>query len=293
MKTLKTFSLLLLIMGLTLSACKKEDTPDPEPPKPDMSVEFEGGLNSINYPSQNTIDIKVSFKSEKNIARVFYQKPLANGGHVEKDITMKMGPNHKDKALDKNDAVYYFQVSAGALNAIMLNQNSAYYEFTVQDKEGNKESAKFTIKKAEGTYLTTEITTGEIYHNAGQLTGGWDLENDSKLASSAVPATIYMLNTDVAGAPFTGSWKSSTVNGTKFVKLSTGFDYVHATEEAASAEYNAGSPSVSVSNPQVGEMYVAMRSNTYYVIKITYLEPNYSAGTGSNTGQLKFNYKKK
>jgi hypothetical protein len=293
MKTLKLLPLLLLILGLTISACKKDDDPEPEPPKPNMSVEFAGGQNSITYPSQTNIDVQIVFKAEKLIKRVYYKEPQANGSHIERDITIRMGPNHDIMAMDKAEATYYFQRSDAEINALMSSQTKAYFEFTVEDKEGNKESAKFTITKTSGTFLTKEITNGELYHYAGTLAGGWDLENDTKVGTSAAPSTMYMMNTDGSGSTFTASWKSNPANATKFVKASSNFDYAHATEEAASSEYNSGTPSTSVSSPQNGEMYIAMKNNVYYVIKVLNVDPNYSAGTGANTGQLKFSYKKK
>jgi len=293
MKHLKLISLLLFIATVTLYSCGKEEEPAPDPPKPKMTIEFQGDKTSIEYPSESKIDVQITFKAEKNIARVYYQQPQPDGKHIEKDITTKMGPNHGDMALDQAQAVYYFQVSDAELNTLMAHLTKAVYTFTFDDKEGNKTSANFTVNKTQGTFLTKEITNGELYHYSGNLGGGWDLENDTRVTTSAAPSTMYMMNTDGSGSAFTGSWKSNPANACKFVKASSNFDYDHATEEAASGAYNAGTPSTNVNNPQANDIYIAMRNNTYYVIMILNVDPTYSSGTGSNTGQMTFKYKKK
>lgn len=292
MKHLKLLTLLLFVFALTIVSCEKEeDPPIPDPPKPVMTIEFQGDKTSITYPSESTIDVQITFKAEKDIARVYYQQPQAGGTYIEKDITLKMGPNHTDMALNKPEAVYYFQVNAGELNTLMATLTTAVYTFTFKDSEDNETSADFTIKKESGTYLTKEITNGELYHIAGSLGGGWDLDNDTRVTTSGAPNTMFMTNTDVS--TFTGSWKSNPANACKFVKASSSFNYTTATEEAASGAFNAGSQSTSVTNPQANDMYIAMKNNVYYVIKILNVDPTYSSGTGSNAGQMTFSYKKK
>ena len=294
MKHLKLLSLLLFIATVTLYSCgKEEEEPTPEPPKPKMSISFQGDKIAIDYPTESSIDVQVTFKAEKNIARVYYQQPQPDGKYIERDITIKMGPNHSDMALDKPEAVYYFQVSDGELNTLMAHLTKAVYTFTFEDKNGDKVSSNFTVNKTQATYLTKEITNGELYHYSGTLGGGWDLKNDTRVTTSAAPSTMYMMNTDASSAAFTGSWKSNPANTCKFVKASSSFDYAHATEEAATSAFNAGTPSISVSNPVANDMYIAMLNNTYYVIKIKNVDPTYSSGTGSHTGQMTFSYKKK
>jgi len=135
MKHLKLVSLLLFIATVTLYSCgKEEEDPTPEPPKPKMSISFQGDKIAIDYPTENNIDVQVTFKAEKNIARVYYQQPQPDGKYIERDITIKMGPNHSDMALDKPEAVYYFQVSDGELNTLMAHLTKAVYTFTFEDK---------------------------------------------------------------------------------------------------------------------------------------------------------------
>ncbi|RLD63036.1 MAG: hypothetical protein DRI84_10165 [Bacteroidetes bacterium] len=292
MKHLKFLSLLLLIAAVTFSSCEKEeDEPIPDPPKPKMTIDFQGDKIAIVYPTESSIDVQITFKAEKNIARAYYQQPQIGGTYIERDITIRMGPNHDIMALDQPEAVYYFQVSDGELNNLMANLTQAVYTFTFEDKEGNKTSSNFTITKDQGTYLTKEVTSGELYHILGDLGGAWDLENDTRVTTSAAPSTMYMVNTDAS--TFTGSWKSNPANACKFVKASSNFDYAHATEEAATAAFNSGTQSTSMANPQANDIYIAMKNNVYYVIRILNVDPTYSSGTGAHDGQMTFSYKKK
>jgi hypothetical protein len=293
MKAKKLLSLLMMFSLLGIYSCSKDEEPEPEPPKVNSSINFENDKTSMEFPLENEIDMTITFKAEKKIARVYYQEPQPNGTHIERDITIRMGPNHDEMAMDKAEAVYYFQVTAAKLNSLMANQTKAEYTFTVEDKEKQKVSATFTITKEEGTYLSKEVTNGELYHIAGDLAGAWDLEHDTKVGLSGAPGTKFMMNTDAAGSTFTGSWKSDPANACRFVKAPANFDYAHATEEAAKGVYNAGTPSPAVNNPKANDMYVAMQNNNYYVIRIISVDPTYSTGTGAEHGQLKFSYKKK
>ena len=295
MKLLKQISFFSLLLMLTFAACNKEDDPEPEPepPKPTSSIEFQNGKTTLDFPAEAEIDVQITFKAEKKIARVYYKEPQPTGNHIERDITLKMGPNHDQMAMDQTEVVYYFQVSAAKLNALMANQTKAVYTFMVDDKENKTVSATFTVNKKEGTYLSKEVTNGELYHIAGDLKGAWDLEHDTKVGLTSAPGTMFMMNTDADGAPFTGSWKSNPANACRFVKAASNFDYAHATEEAAKGVYNSGTPSMAVLNPAANDIYVAMKDNVYYVIRVISVDPNYSTGTGSNHGQLKFTYRKK
>ena len=292
MKTLKLLSLFLLIAGLTFTSCKKDE--DTEPPKPNLTIKFPGGVTSIEFPAQNTIDVLIEFAAEVNIKRVYLSEPQPTGDPVERDLTDNMGPNGDELVLDKPNAVYYFKVTAAKLLGVMATNASVDYVFYVEDKEGNVVSAKFTVTKKAGTYLTKEVTIGELYHVTGDVSGAWDLEHDTYVALTSAPSTIFMTNTDAAGAAFTGGWKSNPANATKFVKTGSSFDYVNATEEAAIVAYNLGTPSASISAPAVNDLYVAMRMNVYYVIKIIEVDPTFSPGTGAgDPGVMKFHYKKK
>jgi hypothetical protein len=294
MKTKKLLAFLIMFGLLGIYSCDKDDEePEPAPPPVNSSISFENDKTSMEFPLESEIDMTITFKAEKKIARVYYQEPQPNGTHIERDITIRMGPNHDEMALDKAEAVYYFQVPANKLNSLMANQTKAEYTFTVEDKEKQKVSATFTVTKKEGTYLSKEVTNGELYHIAGNLAGAWDLEHDTKVGLTAAPGTMFMMNTDADGATFTGSWKSNPANACRFVKAPANFDYAHATEEAAKGVYNAGTPSPAVNNPQANEMYVAMQNNNYYVIMIINVDPSFSSGTGTNHGQLKFRYRKK
>ena len=290
MKTLKLLSVFLLIAGLTFVSCKKDE----DPPKPNLTIKFPGGVTAIEYPAVTSIDVVIEFAAEAKIKRIYLSEPQAVGGSVERDITDNMGTGGNELVLGKTSSTYYFKVSQTKLLGVMASHTTAKYIFNIEDQEGNTESSTFTVTKKAGTYLTKEITTSELYHVTGSVSGAWDLEHDTYVSLASAPSTLYMINTDAAGATFTGSWKSNPANATKFVKAASGFDYTNATEEAAKAAYALGSPSNSISNPAVDEIFIAMRNSVYYVIKITTIDPTFSPGTGTgDAGVMKFHYRKK
>jgi len=132
------------------------------------------------------------------------------------------------------------------------------------------------------TPFTYEITTGNIGLQ-GQNTDAYNLDGDSTVSSSSNDDIKFIVNID--SISFTGSWESK--NGTIFVK-DNNFDYTNATIESATDAYTTGTPTETVTNPVVDDIYIAENHSKhevkYYVIKIDNIN--------LINGELNFSYKK-
>ncbi len=163
------------------------------------------------------------------------------------------------------------------------------YVFKATDKDGLSKSVSVMVSVTAS--LGTEVT-GAFFHIEGLGTGAWDLVGDQAMSSSDPDSDKDMMNTDMAGVTFTGSWEAGTGNGSMFV-LAAGFDYAAATEQSAMDAFNAGTASASVSNPADGEIYIAkVRGTDYMVIKIVDVDPTDMTSGGGNDGKITFDYKK-
>lgn len=163
--------------------------------------------------------------------------------------------------------------------------------FKCTDNKGESTTVTANIDVTETTVSTpfdNEVTSGTFYHIAGLLHGAYDMDGDATVSSSGAASTKSMINNDAAGSAFTGSWTSG--NSTNYVQTTTA--YADVDQETAASIYSAGSPTTDVASPSAGDVYVAMKGSTYYVIEILTVEPSYSTGTGGNTGRITFKYKK-
>lgn len=145
----------------------------------------------------------------------------------------------------------------------------------------------------DGTLMTYE-NTGAILNNLmGPYRGAWDLVANDSLSSSADDANKDMINTTLNDSLFVGDYGFSkgwnTSNGTMFVKAND-FDYEHATVEAATAAYAAGTATADVQGVNTGDIYIAKLrgGDDYAVIKITSIVLT----SDDNKDRIVFTYKK-
>ena len=289
MKKVKIFVLMLVAGAAIFTSCKKDD----ETVLADPTISFQGGVNSLVFNGTNSIDVNVTVAAEGKIESVTLQGPSLSGtGTTSAPITSTFGTSHTDNAKNQTSAVYLFQVSTANLALALVNHTSGFtYTFTVTDQEGKSTTATFTVTvPAANTPFATEVTTGTFYHIAGLLEGAWDLDGNAVVSSGGAAASKSMVNSDVAGNAFTGSWGSNAANGTQFAKI-TGTTYANIYQENAVTLFTGSA--TTVTNPTVGDVYIAKKgASTYYVIEITALDPAFSTGTGGNHGKITFKYKK-
>lgn len=167
-----------------------------------------------------------------------------------------------------------------------MNFDKIEYKFWVTDKEGNIADKTFTV--TENTPFPT-AKDGYFFHIAGLLHGAYDLENDVTVASGGAAENKHMINTDVAGQAFTGKWTSG--NDTKYFKLNT-YNYETALAMTAMRAFNAETASIDVAAPAANDIYIALKGDKYFVVKVTAVLPTFDTGTGGNKGKIEFSYKK-
>jgi len=286
MKKVKLLALMFLAGATIFTSCKKDETTVADP-----TISFQGGTTSLVFTGANSVDVNVTFAAEGEIETVSLNSPsLTSNSTSATDITSKMGTSGTDNSKGQTSATYLFKVTSTDLAAAFVYHTTLTYTFTVTDKNATSTTGTFTVTQNSGTSFTL-TKTGQFYHVAGSLKGAYDLDGDAEVSSSGVASTKSMKNTDLAGNAFTGSWSSDAANGTQYVK-DNAYDYTNATVESATSAFAAGSASTTVTNPAVNDIYIAKKSSTYYVIKITALDPADNTCACGNKGKISFSYKK-
>jgi hypothetical protein len=278
MKKMKIFALMLLAGATVFTSCKKDEETTAGP-----SISFANGIssyeisNTATFPWSQTITATVTAEGE--IKTMSVRKKDATGASSTVAITGSYA--------GKTSFTETFTISCAATDNYPLE---IIFSVTDKNDQGMDKTFTITLQGSSGTPFA-QTKSGQFYHIAGLLKGAYDLDGDAEVASSGTASAKSMKNTDVAGSAFTGSWMSDAANGTQYVKANT-YDYTNATVESATSAYAAGTASATVTNPAANDIYIGKKGTTYYVIKITAVEPTYSTGTGGNQGRITFGYKK-
>lgn len=140
------------------------------------------------------------------------------------------------------------------------------------------------------TNTYSRVKTGYFYHNLSTLNCSWDLVNDVSISKTS-PANAQSIIA-IADGDFGGSWESG--NGTTFVKATASFNYASFTDAGVINAYNLGPVLTQVfPNPQTENIFIAKNGTTYFVIKVTNLNPSDGTCACAHAGKLTFEYKKK
>ena len=289
MKLLKY--LFIASLSVAMLSCSEDTSPDA--PKPTLTV-TELGTGNVDQDFTVAPGAMLSFKWNalrtgsganlrsfdilQNGANVTFPLPATNNGET---LPITNLPNKYE-----SQYVDTIMLAAG------MNLGITTYRFSLADEDGNVVERLINVTIANpATPLVTE-KTGEIYHVGGSLKGSWDIVADVAKGASDPASDKDIRNSDIAGDPFTGSF--SNTNNTMFVKNNS-FDYMNATEESAMAAYATGTASATVTNPAVGDIFIAKvrGGNDYMVIKIATLDPADNTCSCGNKGKMTFTYKKK
>jgi hypothetical protein len=291
MKKIKFLALMMMAGALVFTSCKKDDETIPAP-----TISLSGSDNQeLDFTNQDSLQVvmSVSVKADGKVETFsIKEKKVVDANN---STSTAYDASTTDDFKGETSKTYYFDKWFHQSDFVGLQ--SINYEFNLTDKEGQSASKVLVIKEKQNSQETpfaTEKTTGSFWHIHGQKPGAYDLDGDAEVSSTGDPSTKSMINTDPATdasvpSGFTGSWESG--NNTEFVK-DNNYDYDNATVEGATAAYAAGTASGTVTNPAVGDIYIAKKGNIYYVIKITSLNPEEDDNAKNNNGQIKFSYKK-
>lgn len=288
MKKFKLFALGLLGATLLLTSC--EDDEDTALGPVLTVTEVTTGTNGGNMTVAPGSDLSFVLRADRGDADLDVFKVNTTGGEWPSPLpASQKGFSFPFDIDNANDETYLDTLKL----TIGQNESLNSITFSVTDKDGLSEQVTFdvTIENAE-TPLANEVT-GAFFHIGGSLEGAYDLVNETVVAASDPDNTKDMINTDMAGGTFTGSWEAGSGTNTSFVQDNS-FDYNNATVENATAAFQTGTSTTSISNPAVGDIYlVHLRGNDYAAVKITEVDPtNNECGCG-NVGKITFSYKKR
>lgn len=279
---------MLAVISATMISCEEDTSPDA--PKPTLTVTELGTNvtdNDIMVTPGTTLSFKwnalrtgsgsnlMSFALLQNGSNVTFPLPATNSGEA---LPIANLPNKYE-----SQYVDTLVIPAG------MNTGVTTYTFSLEDEDGNVVDR--VINVTVGSDLAIE-KTGTFYHIAGSKEGSYDLVADALVAIGGANASKDLQNTDAAGSPFTGTFNAA--NSSAFVKAD-GFDYTNATSASAAAAFAAGSVLTTVTNPAVGDVYIAkLRGGSdYAVVKITAKDVNDNTCACNNKGKITFTYKKK
>lgn len=291
MKNILSTTLALFSASILFVGCAEETNPDK--PKPTLSVEeLTVGINN----NQVTATVGSTLVFRWNAVKAGGGKDLDKFSIAQQGsntiLPLPNTANGEMLPIDNLPAKYETQYVDTITLPAGMNPGVTELTFMVTDQEGLSTSVTVSVTVASASTPLATVKTGMFYHVGGTLAGAYDLVADATVTVGGGNANKDMNNTNTAGNPFTGSWKSE--NNTLFVKANS-FDYTNATEEEASAAYFAGSPSATVTAPAVGDIFIAkLRGGSdFTVIKITALNPADNTCSCGNTGKISFEYKRR
>jgi hypothetical protein len=275
MKKLLAVALIAMFGATLFTSCSKED----EVPAPTISVTNNKTVYTVSGTQDTTIAFNVVVKAEGEISSFTIKKTVGS------QTTSWGNPQNFS---GKTDYTFHFEETFHPTDTYPIS-----FTFKVVDKKDQEASITVTIQKINAPQQTpfeTEYTDGVFYHIYGPSHGAYDLDNHTTVGISGPAASKSMVNTDAAGATFTGSWRSTDENGTTYVKTTTAYNNIY--KENVATLYNNGTPSQAVNNPQANDVYIGKKGTKYYVIQILSVEPNYDpTGGAGNKGRITFKYK--
>ncbi len=295
------------------SSCSK----DGEDPINPASAEITVALNeNTNMSEKDTLfvkrdkmsaNIQVSAvaKTTTDLRRIYIYKKVSttsasgsyetyNGSGFSKDTDDNYYydiPNDQ-----RNNAVLNFTVNLNA-NNITAKTDEYYVVFTDGTPYGGPGSPDGLLIGPAQIYIAygdLSETTGHRLNNIqGPNSGAFNLSTLSNEPASAIAGNKDMVDSDATTALWDKSFAAG--NTTKFVKVSSGFNYAHATDLTIKDAYVAGTKLSTVLDVATGDMYVAKLRDldNYVLIKVTSIS-NDSDGTGSgkNNEYMEFSVKK-
>jgi len=284
MKKVKFLALMFLAGATLFTSCKKDET------LPAATISVSNNTTTYTLKFVTVTDTSVLFNvtvtAEAEIESYSMKKTIGS--------TEVSYPATGDKGIAATGYTgltsYTYHFDENFLKTETFPQT---FKFSVTDKDGNTANVTVTINYpvTANTPFATEVTSGTFYHIAGLLHGAYNLDGDATVGSSGTASTKSMVNTDAAGATFTGSWVSDDANATQYVKTTTAYVDIYQ-ENAATLYAAAGTANANVTGPAANDVYIGKKGTTYYVISILTVEPTYSDNTGNNHGRITFKYKK-
>lgn len=269
---LKIFLFVALIITSLGTGCKKDNSGPPVVTLSPSDLYAYGKAGSYYR-----VTVKVS--SDIGLER-FYIKSTPDNQPTQTIV---------DNAVSKKNYTYDLEYLIPAA----LAGQSAVFQFTAQDEEGQESSVLQRLWVAKDTAKYLVETSGHImYSNLSINPDAYDLEiNQAKFSTLAGDSIKDIQDNSDTSDVLKKEWISPA--GGKFVKFN-GFDYANATDKSAKDAFDAGAQLDKVTSLQANDIIITrlgsqlQGTNIYIVIKIT----NISDSSGKDNDFYVFNIKK-
>ena len=275
---MKKLNLLFAILSIALlgfmTSCETDPTEDL---KPLLTITTSGLSGTNTIVEGTTYDVSITGAQNPTSAK-----------KLKELVIQTPGP---DTTIVINAASY---AATFTLDAPLAGVSQTF-TFILKDNDNVTTTKTLTVTGTSGVVSTpfgTQVT-GAFFHVGGSLQGAYNLVGATTVAASGAETSKDMKNTDIAGAPFTGSWTTGTGNGTLYVRANS-FNYATGSVEDAMAAYAAGTAGGTMLNPMAGNIFIAkLRGGTdYAVIKIVTVDALNNDCACGNKGKITFDFKK-
>lgn len=297
---------LLALAGVSLLAftsCKKEETKNAPTLIIKTKADKEVGKEAVkaeDFDLFANVKVDKSLKVKELSYTVKYTKANeTNQVDGKKEIVKTEYVKTEDKYVGKIEkAKIPAEAAKGTIEVVVL------------DSDGKKvsQTVNFDFSGATpnpGPAPTPETgwgaeKNGAINHVNGTKEGAFDLKNGKPVSVlNGNQADLYMINTSTGKeTDFVAGWSSDKVtsvnktgNGTKFAKVAV--DFAKVTVADAKTAFDAASPSTTVSDVAVNDVYVAVKDAETYIIKVTKVDKEENSSRKKGRGCIEFSYKAK
>lgn len=316
-KIYSTIAILAISSLAFLSSCSNNNEDDViTPVTPDLTFE----LNETTKPTgetslyvkrnQTTATLQVSAvsKTSTDMKRVYVYKKASTTTNAGTYVTIegagfkKDGNNnfYYDIPVDqKNNAVVTLTVSLNGSNLDAV-VDEYYFAFTNGSNYLGAPNIAGVLVGPAKIYIIYGVlseTTGHRLNNIkGPNSGAFDLKTLSNKADTNSDVDKDMVDSDATTLLWDKSF-SAGVSNTKFLKLTSTFDYANATDISIKNAYDVDNSNAvsTVTAVSAGDMYVAkLRSfNEYALIKVSFISTESgTTGAGNNNEYMEFSVKK-
>jgi hypothetical protein len=300
------FKYLPILLGLVtvLSSCGDDDETEPAvaAASPSLNISVNGSADESTYTVNPNASITIAITANKvtterdlDVIRIDQngENALASGTSFElNSATETYDFNSNADVTIKNDDDEIFNVT-GVFTNITSSVGITTYTITVTDKDGTATTKSFDLVVESPTVHFSVTKTGSINHIEGRGFGSWSLSTDTTVTKSMSETMADVRNTDVAGDPFTGTFRVGTSRNTTVVVAAAGYDYDNANVTGATTAYDNGTPVTTDITPTLGAIYIFRVDGTVTLVKVTEIDPNYTEALWiGNFGKMSFEYKR-
>ncbi len=264
------FGAFLVAGSLLMTSCTKDDTMDPDPTVPTLSLGTGAGFVSADVTIEQGTTFKVNLIAAKG-----------SGNLSEVTVFKDNVPEPAANLTVDGSAATANPIAVGAFDANALNwevevlaadhPTTHTYRFMVQGADGLTASVQFNVTTVDpGTPVQTQM--GVIFNASGPNLGGFDLKTGTSVTEDSPNADIRDRGIDL-GQPVATNWRRQIEprNGAVLRKAAAGvsFDATTTKEQVQAAFDGAGG---NLANSPVianGDIYLVQQGAQYFMVRFT------------------------